>query len=259
MRLDQFLVKENYFSTRSRAQDAIKEGCVHINHKVITKNSYDVADTDHIEVISNDVAFASRAGYKLFDVLEPFQIDLKNRVCIDVGASTGGFSDVCLQQNAALVYAVDVGKDQLISRLKEDPRIVNMESTNCRYLQRSMFDHPITFACMDVSFISIRLILPALFKIMDNVEIVALIKPQFEAGKQGVGKNGIVKDEKVHIQVLKDMVDFVYEQGYYVKHLCASSILGRDGNKEFIMHIVSEPCQHVFSYRDIVKHYEVKR
>lgn len=259
MRLDQYLVKKGYMSTRSRAQDAIKEGCVSVNDKTVTKNSFDVVDTDTISVISNDIAFASRAGYKLYDVLEPFQIQLKDRICIDVGASTGGFSDVCLQQDAAYVYAVDVGKDQLLQRLKDDPRIVNMESTNCRYLQRSMFSKPIDFACMDVSFISIKLILPALFKIMEHVEIVALIKPQFEAGKQFIGKNGIVKDEKVHIQVLKDMVDFVHEQGYYVKNLCASSILGRDGNKEFVMHIVSEPCQHVFSYRDIVKHYEVKR
>lgn len=259
MRLDQYLVKEGYFLTRSRAQDAIKEGCISINHQIITKNSYSVSEHDEVEVHTVDITFASRAGYKLYDVLDTFEIQLNHRVCIDVGASTGGFSDVCLQAGAKLVYAVDVGKDQLLPRLKNDPRIVSMESTNCRYLQKSMFQESITFACMDVSFISIRLILPVLFQIMDKVDIVALVKPQFEAGKHGVGKNGIVKDEKVHIQVLKEIVSFVESYGYYVKHLCASSILGRDGNKEFVMHIVDQPCHSVFSYRDIVKNYEVKR
>lgn len=259
MRLDQYIVKKGYMTTRSRAQDAIKDGCVRVNNQIITKNSYHVEDHDIISIEAKDIAFASRAGYKLYDILKPFQINLKNRICIDVGASTGGFSDVCLQEGASLVYAVDVGKDQLLQRLKDDPRIVNMESTNCRYLKRSMFSQPIDFACMDVSFISMKLILPALFEIMEHVEIVALIKPQFEAGKQFISKNGIVKDEKIHIQILKDMVDFVNSQGYYVKNLCASSILGRDGNKEFIIHIVNEPCQHVFAYRDIVKNYEVKR
>lgn len=259
MRLDQYLTVTNQFTTRARAQDAIKEGRVFVNDACISKNSFIVSKEDNIRVETSDHAFASRAGFKLFDVLEPFQIDLKDRVCIDVGASTGGFTDVALQAGAQFVYAVDVGKDQLLQRLKEDKRVVNMESTNCRYLEKKMFDKPITFACMDVSFISIKLILPSLFAIMDVKELVVLVKPQFEAGVSNIGKKGIVKNEKVHIQVLQDMVSFVEQEGYYVKHLCASSLLGRDGNKEFVMHIVETPCQSVFPYKEIVKNYQIKR
>lgn len=259
MRLDAILVEKKFFETRSKAQDAIQKGLVQVNGKTIQKNSYSVNEDMVIQVEQEEVVFASRAGYKLYDVLEPFDISLKHRTVIDVGASTGGFSDVCLKEGADYVYAVDVGKDQLLPRLKDDERVCCMEGVNCRYLTKEMFNRPIDFACMDVSFISIKLILPALFSIMSKKELVVLIKPQFEAGKKNIGKNGVVKDEKIHIQVLKDMVSFVEDSGLYVKHLCASSILGRDGNKEFVMHIVDTPCHSVFSYKEIVKDYVVKR
>ena len=258
MRLDQKIAAD-YNISRSKAQDDIKAGLVKVNDKVITKASFDVKDEDQIHMEEADLAFASRAGFKLYDVLEDFHIDLNNRICMDVGASTGGFSDVCLQHGAKLVYALDVGKDQLIQRLKDDPRIVNMEQTNCRYLTKDMFDHPIDFACMDVSFISAKLILPSLFETMSYKELVILIKPQFEAGKQNIGKHGIVKDSKVHMQVLQDMVNFVSEQGYYVHHLQSSSILGRDGNREFVMHIKEEPSQNIFDYKRIIKENKIKR
>lgn len=259
MRLDQYLYVNGYVGSRSKAQDAIKAERVAINDKIITKCSFSVLDTMKITVVEPDIAFASRAGYKLFDVLKPFSICLQDRICIDVGASTGGFSDVCLKEGATFVYAVDVGRDQLIGRLKQDSRIKNMENINCRYLTSDMFDERPNFACMDVSFISIKKILPALFSIMSSVEAVVLIKPQFEAGKENLNKHGIVRDEKIHVQVLKDIVAYVETCGYYVHHLCASSILGRDGNKEFVMHIVSENCNTAFSYRNIVHNYKTKR
>ena len=259
MRLDQKLTQLYPDLSRSKAQDSIKEGLVKVNGQVITKSSTKVEDDDRIELQEADVAFASRAGFKLFDVLEDFQVDLNDRICMDVGASTGGFTDVCLQHGAKKVYAIDVGVDQLIPRLRKDPRVVNMEHCNCRYLEKSMFQDAITFACMDVSFISIKLILPALFQVLDRIELVVLIKPQFEAGKQNIGKHGIVKDSKVHMAVLQDMVNFVQEQGYYVAHLQSSSILGRDGNKEFVMHITDVPSQQVFDYKKIVKENLIKR
>lgn len=259
MRLDVYLSTQGLCGSRARAQDAIQEGRVYVNGTAAKKSSMPVDETMDIQLIAAETAFASRAGFKLYDVLEPFAIDLKGRIVLDVGASTGGFSDVCLQNGARLVYAVDVGRDQLLERLKNDERIVNMEGTNCRYLHRDMFDPHPDFACMDVSFISIRQILPVLAEQFDDLEIVALVKPQFEAGRTKVGKHGIVKDEKVHVEVLQSMCDYVETLGLYVHHLCASSVLGRDGNKEFVMHLKHTENHTVFPIRDIVKNYTVKR
>lgn len=259
MRIDVYLVERGLCASRMKAQDAIKEGRVRVNGKEIKKSSFAVDGAMQVEIQDEQLAFASRAGYKLFDVINDFRLDLQNRICIDVGASTGGFSDVCLKSGAKRVYAVDVGKDQLMPYLKEDDRVVNMESCNCRYLTKTMF-HPLPdFACMDVSFISIKLILPVLIQEFDGIEIVVLVKPQFEAGKANIGKHGIVKNEKVHIQVLQDMIIFIESLGYFVHHLKASSILGRDGNKEFVMHVKKTPIQRVFPIRQIVKEYNVKR
>lgn len=258
-RLDQYLKETNVYSSRAKAQDAIKQGLVFVNDICVQKCSFMICEEDNVEVKNTDVAFASRAGYKLYDVLDDFAIDLQNRIVIDVGASTGGFTDVCLKAGAAKVYAVDVGHDQLIDILKQHPKVVEMSGCNCRYLKKEQFDPLPNFACMDVSFISIKQILPVLLEIMENVEIVALVKPQFEAGKENVGKNGIVKQPKVHIQVLQDMIQFVESLGCYVHHVQASSILGRDGNKEFVIHIKKEPCQKVFPITAIVKQYTVKR
>lgn len=253
-RLDKILVENGFVSTRAKAQDAIKESRVKVNGKIITKSSFSVELEDVIELEEKELSFASRAGQKLYDVIEPFELDLKDKVVIDVGASHGGFTDVCLKQGASYVYAVDVGRDQLLPFLREDERVCNMEQTNCRYLEKEMFDPMPQFACMDVSFISIKLILPALIEVMQgNKEMVLLVKPQFEAGKADIGKNGIVKDEKVHIRVLQEMLDFVKTLGLYPIHLRKSSILGRDGNKEFVLHVSTDEVHRVFPLKDIVK------
>lgn len=259
MRIDQYLVIKEYYETRSIAQANIKKGCVFVNGNAIFKNSYDVSDVDMVSIEGDEFVAASRAAYKLLDVIEPFGIQLEQRICIDVGASTGGFSEVCINKGAIKVYAVDVGKDQLLMRLQQDPRIVNMEGVNCRYITPDMFDPRPDFACMDVSFISIKLILPALLDVLTIKELVILIKPQFEAGKQYVGKNGIIKDEKVHMQVLSDMLQYVSSLGMYVHHLQASSLLGRHGNKEFVMHVKQVPCHNVYDLKQLVKDYHVKR
>ena len=253
MRIDQYLVAQGLIPTRSKAQDAIKSGRVKVNDRIITKSSFSIQEEDDVILASSSLSFVSRAGYKLYDVIDDFQLELKDRICMDIGASTGGFSDVCIRQGARLVYALDVGRDQLDPSLKQDSRIINREHINCRYLTRDMFSPLPDFACMDVSFISIKLILPAIKEVMEKVELVALIKPQFEAGKEHIGKHGIIKDKKIHVQVLKDMVSYVQEVGLYVHHLQASSILGRDGNKEFVMHVMSKPCTKAFDYKKIVE------
>lgn len=253
-RLDQYLVDHLFVTSRSKAQDAIQEGRVYVNEKVVSKNAYIVTEEDKVEVKKEELCFASRAGFKLYYALMHFPISLKDRIVIDIGASTGGFSDVCLQKGAAYVYAVDVGHSQLIERLRCDKRICNMEKTNCRFLEPAMFDKKPSFACIDVSFISLKLILPGLLTILEgSYDIVALIKPQFEAGPQEVGKKGIIKNDKVHIRILQEMVDYVHSLGVYVHHLEVSKVLGRDGNKEFLMHIRKEPIQKVFLYKQIVQ------
>ena len=259
MRIDHYLVEQGFIATRAKAQDAIREGRVCVNSAVITKNSYQLKDTDRVELQQAALSFVSRAGFKLYDVLDDFSIKLKNRICIDVGASTGGFSDVCLKQGASKVYAVDVGTDQLDSTLRKEAKLICMEQMNARHLNKEMFDELPDFACMDVSFISVKHILPALKDIMSNVEMVVLVKPQFEAGKEHIGKHGIIKDKKVHVQVLKDMLSYVQELGLFVHHIQGSSILGRDGNKEFVMHVKQEPKAQLFDIKKIVEEDHTKR
>lgn len=259
MRVDVYLVEKQVCKSRMQAQDAIQEGRVRVNGKVITKNSFLIQEGMHVDMQDAQHVFASRAGYKLYDVLADFRVQLQDRICIDVGASTGGFSDVCLQAGANLVYAVDVGKGQLLSHLENDPRIVNMEGCNCRYLRASMFAMQPDFACIDVSFISLKLILPVLIREFQDIEIIALIKPQFEAGKAHIGKQGVVKNKSVHIQVLQDMISFVERIGYVVHHIQASSIIGRSGNKEFVMHIKKTAIQRVFPLKQIVQNNNIKR
>ena len=252
MRLDQY-VSENKKISRSKAQDLIKQELVLVNNKVITKNALELKAEDIVEIKDEVLSFASRGAFKLFYAIQDFKIDLKDKICLDVGASTGGFSDVCLYHQAKKVYAVDAGVDQLIERLKNDSRIINLEQVNARYLTKDQFDDPIDFICMDVSFISIKKILPTLFQLVDNFEAVILIKPQFECGKQYIGKKGIVKDLKVHKMVLKDIMTFVLEQGYYIANLAPSKMEGRDGNQEYLIHITSIKNDKFFDLNQIVK------
>lgn len=253
MRLDQALLKHGLVMTRAKAQDAIKAGRVKVNGAIITKNSYTVDDDARLELAQEALSFVSRAGFKLYDVLKPFQISLQDRIVMDIGASTGGFSDVCLQEGAAYVYALDVGCDQMAESLLSNSRLENREHVNCRYLTPDMFAKPINFACMDVSFISCKLILPAVIRCMDQKELVVLIKPQFEAGRAFINKHGIVKDLKVHERILKDMHEFILSLGLHVHHIRKSSVIGRDGNQEYVFHIKADACQKQFDYKSIIQ------
>lgn len=253
-RLDIYLYENNFVRSRTLAKDAINESRVKVNDKIITKASFKVSGNEKIEVISKEHEFASRGGNKLYHALKTCEIDLKNKVVLDVGASTGGFSDVCLQEGAAFVYAVDIGKDQLIEELRNHPKIKNMEGVNCRYLSKDMFDKTIDFVCMDVSFISIKLIVDSILKVVDApFEFVFLIKPQFEAGKAFINKNGIVKDKKVHKRILDDFISYFKEKNLGVEHLIKSKTIGRDGNQEYLIHLTHRPNNKIFNIDNIIK------
>lgn len=254
MRIDQLLVIQKYCDSRTQAQDAVKAGRVKVNGKAVTKCSQDFEETIEIEFQSAELAFASRAGLKLYHALEEFDINVENRIVLDVGASTGGFTDVCLSKGAAHVYACDVGSGQLIEKLRKDHRVTNMENINCRYLESTMFDPLPDFVCMDVSFISIMSILPAVLQCLKpDYEMVLLIKPQFEAGKKDIGKNGIVKDLKVHQRVLMQTINGLLELGTFPIRLAKSKVIGRDGNQEYVVYCSSKPTNKVFDYQKIVK------
>lgn len=238
IRLDILLNEKYGFSSRSHAKDAIQEGRIWVNGKIITKPAFKVKENDLIQIADKEDDFASRGGNKLYAAIKKWAINLNGKTVLDVGASTGGFTDVCLKENAAFVFSVDIGKDQLIPRLKQDSRVKNMEGINCRYLTKDMFDRKIDFICMDVSFISIKKIVDALLQISSlDTTFVFLIKPQFEAGKENIGKNGIVKDKKIHKKVLEDFLCYFNEKGFRVLHLMRSNTVGRDGNQEYLIHL----------------------
>ena len=241
MRADAALVARGLVSSRQRAQALIGKGLATVNGAIIDKPARKVAESDVLAIIGDAHPYVSRGGLKLEKALQVFDVDVNGLVCLDVGASTGGFTDVLLQGGALHVYAVDVGVAQLHESLRSDPRVTSMERVNARTLTRSMFPRLPALAVMDVSFISVRLILPALFDLLgDEGRVVSLIKPQFEAGRQRVGKRGIVSKAEIHRQVLQAVVDFAPSLGWRVAGLDFSPIAGGDGNLEFLADIRPE-------------------
>lgn len=232
-RLDVFLVEHGYFESREKAKTEIMCGNVLVNERRL-KASDKVKDDCVIRVI-NKMPFVSRGGYKLDKAIKTFGLELNGKTCIDIGASTGGFTDVMLQNGAKMVYSVDVGYGQLHYKLRNDERVVSMERCNARNLSGDMFEMDIDFASMDVSFISVLLIFPVLKGILrKDAKIMSLIKPQFEAGREQVGKNGVIRDPSVHIQVIEKVIDGAKDFGLYCKGLDFSPIKGPEGNIEFI-------------------------
>ena len=237
-RLDQLLFDLGLTESRERAKTTIMSGLVFVNGQRVDKPGTAVAPDARIEVRGEALPFVSRGGFKLDKALKVFPIDPAGKVCIDCGASTGGFTDVLLQHGAAKVYAVDVGYGQLAWKLRNDERVVNLERTNLRYITAGQIPEKLDLAVMDVSFISIRLILPALTALLkDGADLVCLIKPQFEAGRDEVGKKGVVRDESVHREVVHSIVDFAPSAGLSVKGLDFSPIKGPEGNIEYICHM----------------------
>lgn len=236
-RLDIYMVSQGLASSRERAKALIMAGDVAVEGKPVTKAGTMIAIDANVVVRQKESPYVSRGGLKLEKALEMFGVDIADKVCIDVGASTGGFTECLLNAGAKKVYAVDVGYGQLAWTLRNDPRVVVMERTNARNLQPEDIEEPPEIASMDVSFISIIKILPALKRIGVG-QIVSLIKPQFEAGRQQVGKKGIVKDMPVHEAVLLRIKKEAAEEGYALQAITFSPITGQNGNIEFLGHFV---------------------
>lgn len=237
-RLDVALVERGFFESRQKALGAIMAGSVYVNGQKVDKAGAPVAESAALEVRGNPIPFVSRGGLKLQKALETFPITLDGAVAIDAGASTGGFTDCMLQHGAQKVYAVDVGYGQLAWSLRNDPRVVCMERTNVRYLTREQIPEPLDFGTIDVSFISLKLILPALRPLFrENGQAVALVKPQFEAGREKVGKKGVVRDPATHLEVLEAFLGYATQNDFSVKGMTFSPIRGPEGNIEYLAYL----------------------
>ncbi len=237
-RLDVLLVKRNLAPSREKAKALIMAGNVFVNQQREDKAGATFDEHVQIEVHGNTLRYVSRGGLKLEKAMQQFAITLEGAVCMDIGASTGGFTDCMLQSGASKVYAVDVGYGQFAWKLRQDERVVCMEKTNIRYVTPEQIGEPLDFASVDVSFISLTKVLqPARELLKEGAEMVCLIKPQFEAGRDKVGKKGVVRDPKVHKEVIEQVVSFAESIGFCVLHLDFSPIKGPEGNIEYLMHI----------------------
>lgn len=237
IRLDVLLVERGLCETREKAKRTIMAGLVFSGTERLEKAGEKVKSDIDLMVKGQVMPYVGRGGFKMEKALSVFEIDVTARTGLDIGSSTGGFTDCALQNGAAHMYALDVGSNQLDWKLRSDDRVTAMEKTNFRHATPNMFPVKPNFATIDVSFISLRLILPPLKTILaDGGDVIALVKPQFEAGRDDVGKKGIVRDERIHERVLKEMVDFFVREGFYVKQLDFSPITGGEGNIEFLLH-----------------------
>jgi len=240
VRLDKLLLGKNLAPTRQKAQALIAAGQVLVNNRLADKAGTMVEDSVIIEV-KESCPYVSRGGYKLEAGLEFFGIKPTDLICLDIGASTGGFTDCLLKNGAVKVYAVDVGYGQLAWELRQNPRVVVMERTNARYLTAADFVDLIDFTVIDASFISLKLLIPPLLPLFENnISLLALIKPQFEVGRGKVGKGGVVRDPALHQEVIDEIVVFCKTLGLKSRGVTPSPILGPKGNKEFLIHLVSD-------------------
>ena len=237
-RLDAAIFARGLCESREKAKALVMAGCVYINGIKELKPGTPVKQTDELTVRDSSLKYVSRGGLKLEKAIKCFPIHLRDAVCIDVGASTGGFTDCMLQNDAAKVYSVDVGYGQLSWRLRNDARVVNLERTNFRYITSEQIPDKADFASVDVSFISLKHILPALFPLLKATgSAVCLIKPQFEAGREFVGKNGVVREREVHVSVIEQVLGYARQTGFYINGLDYSPVKGPQGNIEYLMYI----------------------
>lgn len=235
MRADTYLTVNGYCESRSRAAASINAGCLFVNGRCVTKCSFDISDTDTVELRGEAIPDVSRGGLKLRGAFEQFKLDCKDMICVDVGASTGGFTDVLLKNGAKRVYAVDCGIGQLHMSLVNDSRVVNIEGFNARELTEKSLGEKCDMAVMDVSFISQTLLHSAVSSVLrDGGIFVSLIKPQFESGKRAIGKGGIVKDSADHINAITAVVSSAEQNGLALAGIVPSPISGGDGNREYL-------------------------
>lgn len=234
-RLDAAMVQQGLVPSRQRAKTLIQNGQISVNGKVCTKPAFAVEETDQITMEGSDIPFVGRGGLKLEYALEQTKRSLDGLVCLDIGASTGGFTDCMLQRGAAKVYAIDVGHGQLVQSLRENPRVVNWEGTDVRSIAPEQLEQPADFFSVDVSFISLHHVLPYVLPLLKpDAAGAILIKPQFEAGRENIGKNGLVQSQRVHVQVLGNILTLLSALGLTVQLLCPSPIRGGSGNVEYL-------------------------
>ena len=239
-RVDVLAYKQGLFDTREQAKRGVMAGLVVavINGERFDKPGEKIDEATELKLKGEKLKYVSRGGLKLEKALNQFGLTVEDKIAIDIGASTGGFTDVMLQNGASQVFSVDVGTNQLAWKLRNDPRVVSMEQFNFRYAEPDDFEVTPSFASIDVSFISLDLILPALHRILaENGQVVALVKPQFEAGREQIGKNGIIKDPKIHLAVLEKVAAFAGTHGFAVMGVDYSPIQGGHGNIEFLMYL----------------------
>ena len=238
IRLDVLLFNMGLAKSREKAKQLIVSNMVYVNDELVNKPSALFNEDCNIKLDIPDVEYVGRGALKLKKAIEKFNICLKNKISVDVGASTGGFTDFMLKNGCIKVYAIDVGQNQLAESLLNDNRVVSLEKTNFRYIDTNIFKEEINFICIDVSFISLELIIPKIVEICNEMtDIIALVKPQFEAGKGNVGKNGIVKDKKMHISILNKVYNYFVNNNLFLNNITYSPITGGDGNIEYLIHI----------------------
>lgn len=254
-RLDVLLVEKGHFDSRERARASIMAGSVFVDGMRIDKAGEKVKKSSNIEIRGEVLPYVSRGGLKLEKAIKQFSLDLKDKVCMDIGASTGGFTDCMLQSGAKKVYSIDVGYGQFAWKLRVDPRVVCMERTNIRYVEPVDIGEYADFASIDVSFISLEKVLPAVLNLLkEDGSVVALIKPQFEAGRDKVGKKGVVRERSTHEEVIKNVVSFVKKEGIKIIDIEYSPIKGPEGNIEYLIYITKDPSfQENFNENRIVE------
>ena len=238
VRLDLYLVENGFTESREKAKALIMSGIVYVNDQKELKAGRDIKKDDIVEVRGATLKYVSRGGLKLEKAMQEFPTDLTDCICMDIGASTGGFTDCLLMNGVKKVYAIDVGYGQLAWKLRSDERVVNLERTNFRYITREQISEEIDFASVDVSFISLKIILPVMYELLKaDGEAVCLIKPQFEAGREKVGKKGVVRDVNVHTEVIENIVGFAASQKFKVLGLSYSPVKGPEGNIEYLVYL----------------------
>ncbi len=241
MRLDQYLVANGYFESRNKAANSVKSCHFTVNGKPVVKPSYEVSDNDLVEKQVDEKIYVARSAYKLLKAYVSFDLSWTGKVIADLGASTGGFCQVLLENGVKKIYAVDIGTAQLHPSIKDDTRIVNMEHTNARYLTAESFSETIDAVTADLSFISIKAVLPTIYQILlRGGEAVVLIKPQFEAGPANLNKNGVVNDRKVQLKTVEDIASFAENIGFGIGGISFSGLAGESGNREYLLYLVKD-------------------
>ena len=257
-RLDVLVYEKGFAESREKAKAVIMAGLVYVENQKADKCGTSYDENVKIEVRGSALKYVSRGGLKLEKAIKNFDLDLNDKITMDIGASTGGFTDCMLQNGAKKVYSIDVGYGQLAWKLRTDERVVNLERTNMRKVTREQVPDDIDFFSVDVSFISLKLILPVARELMaENAQAVCLIKPQFEAGREKVGKKGVVRDPKVHCEVVANIYNFCLENGFDVLNLDFSPIKGPEGNIEYLIHL--QKSDDPKSYTDVTPEQLVER